>query len=60
MKKIQEEGEGAAAAPTNNTSGVASLNPNDPRNPPVGLKKKKSPKLLKTILRRKDGRPTRT
>lgn len=52
MKKIQEEGEGAAV-PVNNTSGVASLNPNDPRNPPVGLKKKKSPKLLKTILRRK-------
>jgi hypothetical protein len=59
MKSIHEEGEGAVA-PVNNTSGVASLNPNDPRNPPVGLKKKKSPKLLATILRRKDGRLKRT
>jgi hypothetical protein len=50
MKNIKEEGE-AISAPTNNTSGIASLNPNDPRNPPVF--KKKSPKLLNQILKRK-------
>lgn len=48
MKDVKEEGE----APTNNTSGIASLNPNDPRNPPV-FRKKKSPKLLKDIIKRK-------
>lgn len=51
MKHLKEEGEGAAMAPTNNTSGVASLNPNDPRNPPVF--KKRKPQLLKDILKRK-------
>lgn len=49
MSHIKEEGEGA---PTNNTSGVASMNPNDPRNPPV-FRKRKSPKLLKDIIKRK-------
>lgn len=49
MSDIKEEGEGA---PVNNTSGVASLNPNDPRNPPV-FKRRKSPKMLKDILKRK-------
>jgi hypothetical protein len=43
--------EDMAMAPTNSVAGVASLNPNDPRNPPVG--KKRSPKLLKDILKRK-------
>jgi hypothetical protein len=47
MKIINEEEGGV---PVNNTSGVASLNPSDPRNPPVFPKKKK---LLKDILRRK-------
>lgn len=46
MKKITEEGEGGV--PTNSTAGVASLNPNDPRNPPVFKKKK----FLKDILKR--------
>lgn len=49
MSHIKEEGEGA---PTNNTSGVASMNPNDPRNPPV-FRKRKNPKLLKDIIKRK-------
>lgn len=48
MKNLKEEEGGM---PVNNTSSVASLNPNDPRNPPVFLKKKK--KLLKDILKRK-------
>lgn len=48
MKDIKEEGE----VPVNNTTGVASLNPSDPRNPPV-FRKKKSPKLLKDIVKRK-------
>ncbi len=47
MKINEEEG----GVPVNNTSSVASLNPSDPRNPPVFPKKKK--KLLKDILRRK-------
>lgn len=46
MKNIKEEGE--AMGPTNSTAGVASLNPNDPRNPPVFKKKK----FLKDILKR--------
>ncbi len=48
MKNVNEEDGGV---PVNNVSGVASLNPLDPRNPPVFPKKKK--KLLKDILRRK-------
>lgn len=51
MKKILEDGEGAAIAPTNNTTNSAAMNPNDPRNPPVF--KKRKPQLLKNILRRK-------
>ena len=51
MKKILEDGEGAAIAPTNNTTNSAAMNPNDPRNPPVF--KKRKPQLLKDILRRK-------
>ena len=47
-KQVKED---VAVAPTNAVSGIASLNPNDPRNPPVGLKR--SPKLLKDILKRK-------
>jgi hypothetical protein len=48
MSKIVNEEDGGV--PVNNTSGVASLNPADPRNPPVFSKKKK---LLKDILKRK-------
>lgn len=44
-KQIKED------APTNSVAGVASINPNDPSNPPVG--KLRSPKLLKDILKRK-------
>lgn len=52
MKKILEDGEGAAMPPTNNITASAAMNPNDPRNPPVF--KKRKPQLLKAILRRKD------
>lgn len=47
MKKILEDGEGAAIAPTNNTDTIP-----DQLNPPVFPKKRK-PQLLKNILRRK-------
>lgn len=40
-----------SAVPTNTTAGIASLNPNDPRNPPVF--RKRNPRLLKDILKRK-------
>jgi len=50
MKYIKEDMSAAAVPATNNTTGIASLNPNDPKNPPVF--KKKSPKILKQILRR--------
>jgi hypothetical protein len=52
MKKILEDGEGAAMPPTNNTTNSAAMNPNDPRNPPV-FKNKRKPQLLKNILKRK-------
>jgi hypothetical protein len=48
MKNIKED---IGAAPVNGTSGIASLNPNDPKNPPV--LKKKTAKLLNVILKRK-------
>jgi hypothetical protein len=51
MKKLLEDGEGAAMAPTNNTGASAAMDPNDPRNPPVF--KKRKPQLLKNILKRK-------
>ena len=42
----------SVAGPANKTAGIASLDPNDPRNPPV-FKNKKTPRLLKDILKRK-------
>lgn len=45
-EKIAED-----AVATNSTAGVASLNANDPTNPPVS--KKRQPNILKTILKRR-------
>jgi len=52
MKTFKEKiAEDAAAVATNTTAGVASLNANDPTNPPVF--KKRQPKILKSILKRR-------
>lgn len=48
-EKIAEEV--ASSVATNTTAGIASLNPNDPTNPPVF--KKRQSKLIKKILKRR-------